>query len=149
LDIVGGTVGSLNEAYREATTFDATGHWVNLLFDHETDSIQVKSPYTHESLEVTLRKASPLFVRIPPWVDRKKIRIEGESKRLKWHGAYLCFPCAAVGKPISIHFPLEEQEITLAGSVHINPIRVRMRGDEVVAMESFGANLTYFDAISK
>jgi len=47
LDIVGGTVGSLVEAYREATRFESTGHWVNLLFDHATDAIEVKSPYTH------------------------------------------------------------------------------------------------------
>lgn len=145
LDIVGGAVGSLNEAYRETTRLDAAGHWVNLLFDHETDAVEVQSPYTHHSLNVTVRKASPLFVRIPPWVDRKAIRVEGGGKTWQWHGPYLCFPTPTVGEPISIHFPLKEDEITLSGSVHIHPIRVRIRGDEVVAMENFGADLTFFD----
>ena len=145
LDVVGGTVGSLNEAYREATRLEATGHWVNLLFDHETDAIQVKSPYTHKSLEITLRKPAPLFVRIPPWVDREEIRIQGTSGKLRWQKAYLFLAGPPVGKPISIHFPLKEHEMTLSGRVHLNPIKVRMRGDEIVAMESFGADLIFFD----
>jgi hypothetical protein len=144
LDIVGGTVGSLDEAYREVTRQDAVGHWVNLLFDHATDAIKVKSPYTHDSLQITLRKPAPLFVRIPPWVDRTAIRIEGDQRKPQWHGDYLFFPSPPVGKPLAIRFPLKEHEITLSGAVHIHPIKVRLRGDEVVAMENFGADLTYF-----
>ena len=41
-DVVGGTVGSLCEALREMTRFDEAGHWVNLLFDHETPNIEVQ-----------------------------------------------------------------------------------------------------------
>ena len=46
---------------------------------------------------------------------------------------------------MSIHLPLKEQQITLSEDVHIHPIRVKMRGDAVVAMENFGAALTFFD----
>ena len=46
MDIVGGVVGALCEVYREVTRFDEAGHWVNLLFDHETDAVEVESPYT-------------------------------------------------------------------------------------------------------
>jgi hypothetical protein len=145
LDIVGGTVGSLAEAYREAVRFDAAGCWVNLLFDRASDAIEVKSPYTHGALEITLRKPSPLFVRIPPWVDREQIRLEGTDAKPLWHEAYLFVASPAVGKPITIRFPLKEQEITLSGSVHVNPIKVKMRGDAVVAMENFGADLIFFE----
>ena len=50
-DVVGGTVGSLCEVLREMTRFDDTGHWVNLLFDHETADIEVRSAYTHPGLQ--------------------------------------------------------------------------------------------------
>ena len=50
MDIVGGAVASLCEAYRETTRFDAAGHRVNLLFDHETDALKVESPYTGDGL---------------------------------------------------------------------------------------------------
>ncbi len=144
LDIVGGTVGSLNAAYREATRLEGTVHWVNLLFDHQTDAIEVKSPYTHDCLEIVLCKAGPLFVRIPPWVDRSDIRLEGTSAHLLWHQAYLFFADVPVGRPLRIRFPLKDHEIALSGRVPLHPIRVKMRGDEVVAMENFGADLIFF-----
>ena len=41
---------------------------------------------------------------------------------------------------------LQEQELVLCERLHNRPIRVRMRGDAVVAMENFGAELTFFDS---
>jgi hypothetical protein len=38
---------------------------------------------------------------------------------------------------------MPEQTITMRHRTH--DIRVRLRGDEVVAMDNFGADLTYFD----
>ncbi|NUQ62089.1 MAG: hypothetical protein HUU20_06355 [Pirellulales bacterium] len=144
LDIVGGAVGSLDAAYREVTRFEKTGHWVNLLFDHRTESIEVKSPYTHDGLEVVLHKPGPLWVRIPPWVDRKEVRIEGADAQPQWHGAYLFLAQVPAEKPVAVRFPLKAQELTLSERVHVHPIRVQMRGDSVVAMENFGADLIYF-----
>ena len=46
MDIVGGVVASLCEAYAEVVRSEPTGHWVNLLFDHETPAMRVRSPYT-------------------------------------------------------------------------------------------------------
>ena len=77
LDIVGGAVGSLCEAYRDVTRTDEAGHWVNMLFDHETDSIRVESPYTHSALRVTVKRPAPLFVRVPPWVEADSLKIDG------------------------------------------------------------------------
>src|SRR6185503_15583783 len=48
LDIVGGGVASLCEAYAEIARRTGAGHRVNLLFDHETDALAVQSPYTHD-----------------------------------------------------------------------------------------------------
>ena len=78
-DVVGGTVGSLCEALREMTRFDEAGHWVNLLFDHETPEVEVRSAYTHSALSVRVKTPGPLFVRIPPWIDPDAIRITGAA----------------------------------------------------------------------
>ena len=145
MDIVGGTVGSLCEALREVVTSDHTGHRVNMLFDCCTDAVEVESPYTHDSLSVRLSKPGPLFVRIPSWVRQEDVRIEGSNCVRQETDNYLLLADVPVGKPISFHFPLKEQQITLSDRVHIQPIRVRLRGDSVVAMEAFGADLTFFD----
>lgn len=143
LDIVGGTVGSLCEAYRETTQFDNVVHRVNLLFDHETEHIHVRSPYTHPSLEVTVKQPGPLFVRIPPWADDDQLRISGYEGVTRRSNGYLLMQGPPVNRPISIEFPLTERE-TVLDSV-TGPIRAQLRGDSVVAMDNLGADLTFFD----
>ena len=143
LDIVGGTVGSLCEAYRDATRRDQAGHWVNLLFDHETDEIRVESPYTHPRLSVTVKRPGPLFVRIPPWADADSLDVKGVEGAPSTTNGYLFFPVPPVNKPVSIKLDFPVQEITMKHRTR--EIRARLRGDEVVAMDNFGAELTFFD----
>lgn len=145
MDIVGGTVGSLCEAYREVTRLDEVGHWVNLLFDHETEAIKVESPYTHPALRITVKQPAPLFVRVPPWVDSEVLVLQGTSETPRFTNGYLFIPEPPVGQPLTLKFPLVEQQITLKHRTR--DIRVRLRGDEVVAMDNFGADLTFFDPI--
>ncbi len=145
MDIVGGAVGSLCEAYREVTRFDGLSHYVNLLFDHETEMLNVQSPYTHDSLTITVKRSAPLFVRIPPWAKPEYLSIQGSNQNPIATGAYLFFAQPPVGRTITINFPLPEQEMALEHRTRT--IRARLRGDEVVAMENFGADLTYFNCL--
>ena len=147
MDVVGGTVGSLCEAYNEVTRRDAAGHRVNLLFDHEGAGVAVRSPYTHECLEVEVASEGALSVRLPSWVDADELGIEGVNAPPRLSSGYLFFPQPRVGAPIRISFPLASRDLTLSGSIHVRPIRVRLRGDAVEAMDDFGCDLTFFDRI--
>ncbi len=145
LDIVGGTVGSLCEVYRETTRRDEAGHRVNLLFDHETPEVEVQSPYTHHTLTVRVKRPGPLFVRMPEWVDAESLRIRGTDERPRSTNGYLLLSDPPVNRPIAFDFPLPTHEITLE---HRNrSIRTRLRGDSVVAMDDFGADLTFFEPL--
>jgi len=145
MDIVGGAVASLCEVYRAVTHFDTAGHWVNLLFDHETDAIEVESPYTHPVLRVRVKRPAPLFVRIPPWVDPQTIVLSGVAEPLTLTNGYLFIAQPPVNRWISIAFPLAAQTLTLRHRTR--QIRVRMQGDAVAAMDNFGADLTFFDPL--
>jgi len=145
MDVVGGAVGSLCEVWREANTFDDTGHRVNLLFDRETDAISVKSPYPHGILRIEVRKASPLALRLPNWVTQHDVEIEGVESKPKFETNSVVIAEPRVGRPIVIRIPLRTSEIEL--NHHDHRIRVRLRGDSVVAMENFGMPLTWFDAL--
>ncbi len=145
MDIVGGAVGSLCEAYRAVTRFDQAGHWVNLLFDHETEAIKVESIYTHRALTITLKQPGPLFVRLPPWVPAGGVTVGGRAGAYRVTRGYLFFPQPPLRQAISISFALPEQELVLAP--HDPEIRVRLRGDAVTAMDNFGADLTFFEPI--
>jgi len=145
LDIVGGAVGTLSEVYRMVTRFDNGTHWVNLLFDHETPAIRVDSPYNHETLRISVKQPGPLFVRIPPWVDQQHLKIEGVVGTPRPTNGYLLFPNPPVNRVISLKFPLAKSEVKLKHRTH--DIRARLQGDEVVSMDNFGADLTFFDPI--
>ena len=142
-DIVGGVVGSLCEAYREVTRFDEAGHWVNLLFDHETTDIQVRSPYTHPRLEVKVKRPGALHVRIPPWVERSGINVAGAAGTPHFSDDYMVCAEPEVDQWIAFEFDLPEYEMTL--TFRDTETRARFRGDEVVAMDNFGTDLTFFD----
>jgi len=143
-DIVGGAVGSLCEAYREAARHDVAGHWVNLLVDHETPHISVRSPYTNPRLSIVLKRPGPLFVRLPPWVNPSTVEVAGAAEPRRTNG-YLFFPQPPISRAIDIAYPLAEQELRLKNPA--GAIRVRLRGDTVTAMDNLGADLTFFDPI--
>eukprot|EP01045_Picozoa_sp_COSAG04_P029256 COSAG04_NODE_4762_length_1905_cov_1.643411_2_plen_258_part_00 len=175
-DIVGGTTASLVAAVEALSSFDASArrHSVNLWFDHETEHLCLRSPYTHPSLQLKLKTEGALFVRMPPWLPEQRLRVEGgvqpsvynpalrveggvqpsvynpASKFRSLHGIgvprrlgdWLVLPCPPTDEWITILFelPVFEQELTWRG----RSVRARFRGDEVVAMENFGENLSFF-----
>ena len=143
MDIVGGGVGSLCEAYREIARTDPAGHRVNLLFDHETPSLRIESPYTHPALRVRVKRAVPLWVRVPSWMEASKIGIRGAREAPRETNGYLYVARPPLNRPITFEFPLVERETVLRHGAR--QIRVRLRGDEVAAMDNFGADLTFFD----
>ena len=143
LDIVGGAVSSLCEAWQSAVESFPAGHRVNLLFDRETDAVRVESPYTHDALRVTLKGPGALWVRMPPWLDCKALRVEGTERPPCFVGEYAFFAAPTPGRPLTFIFRLPTQETILKHQTR--HIRVRWHGDEVAAMDNFGADLTYFD----
>ncbi len=145
MDIVGGVVGSLCEAYREVARPGTGGAWVNLLFDHETSEMRVRSPYTHDCLYIEMKQSGPLFVRIPRWLNHDEVKVKGSKKAPIRTNGYLFFGNIPAGQVIRIYFPLKETQITLSGRLHVHPIRVKLQGDAVAAMDNFGMNLTFFD----
>ena len=48
---------------------------------------------------------------------------------------------------IEARVDLPEREIVLSPHLHRHPIRARLRGDAVAAMDGFDADLTYFDPL--
>ena len=145
MDIVGGAVGSLCEAHREAVRSDDSGHWVNLLFDRETDAVRVASPYTRDTLVVTVKQPGALRVRIPPWVDRGTMGVVGPDDGVAFEGGYLVVARPPIERPVVVSFPLTGGELTLAHRTR--GIRTRLLGDRVVAMDNFGADMAFFDPI--
>ena len=143
MDIVGGGVSTLCDAYRAATRFDRTGHHVDLLFDHETDAIRVESNYTQDAFTLMLKKPGPLSIRIPSWVDVDAV-IQGVSNARR-NGQYLFIADHPVAEQLVLNYGLPARELVLKHRTR--NIGVRLIGDSVQAMDNFGADLTFFKAL--
>ncbi|MFO8006136.1 MAG: hypothetical protein R6V05_00205 [Candidatus Brocadiia bacterium] len=147
LDIVGGAVSSLCKAYRHIIRREGDTRRVELLFDHQAEGLTVRSPYTDDLdppeegvLELRADYPGPLMVRIPPWVPQGELRLHGQPRAPQ--DGYLHIQDPSVGEWLRVEFPLVERGIVLHHENH--DIRVRLRGDAVVAMDNFGADLTFF-----
>ena len=145
MDIVGGSVGTLCDVLRTITTTDEAGHWVNLLFDHETEHIKIDSPYTHDALTITVKTPKSLFVRLPSWLSPKTIQISENSSAHRVNNGFLFLSQPPTNQPISFSFELPKQDLLLKHRTR--DIRAHLKGDSVVAMDNFGADLTFFDAM--
>ncbi|MCX6048079.1 MAG: hypothetical protein NT075_23505, partial [Chloroflexi bacterium] len=86
-----------------------------------------------------------LFVRIPPWVQPATLKLAGVAGEPQFSNGYLVITAPPVNRWMTLTFPLPLHEITLWHRTR--QIRTRLRGDEVVAMDNFSADLTFFDTL--
>ena len=140
-DIVGHVITSLSEAYINATEYNGKEHKVNLLFDHKNDNIEVKSPYTNEALKIYPKRSGNILVRIPSWINVTEVKVTGGVFVPELQNGYLNVKPNAV--EIVINFPLIKRELELIYKEE--KIRVHLKGDQVLQMDNFGADLTFFD----
>ena len=144
MDIVGGVVGTLCEALREGVMNGADGVRVNLLLDQDTTDARVVSGDSAGRVRITTRRGDPLWVRLPEWVYRDSLRVTGTGD-YRILGKYLFFARPAPDGPVQLEYPAPRTEVTLAHRTR--NIRTILEGDAVVAMDNFGADLTFFDPI--
>jgi hypothetical protein len=138
-------VGSLCAAYAALGRRTPAGLHVDLLFDYESPALSVRSPYTHNRLEIVVRQPAPLWVRLPAGVPAGAVTVSGTPEPPTSTQGYLYFARPPLGQPLALAFTLPEREIVLRHRTR--DIRVRLRGEQAVAMDNFGADLTFFDPI--
>jgi hypothetical protein len=143
LDITGGSVASLCEVVREAVSIDKAGTTVNMFFDLDDERVRIESPYTHDSLGVTIKHPGNLTLHLPGWVDVSSIRFSGSSHKPKIDGQTVVIPDLARGDIVTLVFDLPVHESVLEHRTR--SIKVKFRGDEVIAMSNFGMDHTFFD----
>ena len=133
---------SLCAAYGQTVRFDGEAHWVDMLFDCQTGDIEVESPYTHSCLAVCPKKPGALKVRLPERVEADKVEVEGAMAEPSFADGYIHLAESTPGQRIHFAFELPVYETALRWED--TSIRARFVGDEVVAMDNFATDLTFF-----
>ncbi len=147
MDIVGGACAAIAAACREVARSDGAGVHVDLWFDWENETASVGSPYTHDGrLNVRVRRPGPLWLRLPPWLEGD-LPLTGDSPEPRRVGDHLFFRDLPAGTGIEARIDFPHREVVLSPHLHRRPIRARLRGDAVAAMDGFDADLTWFDPL--
>ena len=147
MDIVGGACASIAAACREVARADGAGVHVDLWFDWENETASVGSPYTHDGrLNVRVRRPGPLWLRLPLWLEGD-LPLTGDSPQPRRVGDHLFFRDLPAGTGIEARIDFPHREVVLSPHLHRRPIRARLRGDAVAAMDGFDADLTWFDPL--
>jgi len=78
-------------------------------------------------------------------MNHEEVLVEGTKVQPIWTNGYLFFSNISAGQAIQLRFPIKKTQIILSADLHVHPIRVKMWGDSVVAMDNFDMDLTFFD----
>lgn len=85
-------------------------------------------------------------MRLPPWVPAAPTVDAGRPLAHRTTNGYLLIPEPPINRPVAIGFALPQRDMVLKHRTR--DIRVRLRGSQVVAMDDFGADLTFFDSLN-
>jgi hypothetical protein len=127
-------------AYAWDGILDAEGDrvQVNLLLNRASPWLDVNSYLPHEGKVVILNKtARRVAVRIPSWVNRRKIRssVNGTPRQAGWIGAYQVFDDLKPGDAVQIEFPVLQETVHLTaktGDKQNTTYAITFRGNTVV-----------------
>ena len=148
LDIVGGGVASLCEAYRDKVTVDGSLISVNLHFDHEGDDVRIKSPYTNDDvMEIELKRKCLLRVRLSDWVEREAlvITVNGERAKRVFSGDWLYLSGLDESSLVKIKMPMKTA--TTDYEFRSDIFTFRWRGDAVDGASNLNSRLCFFEGI--
>ena len=92
LDITSGAVHAMSACWQHCVTEHAGICSVNLLFDHESEDVTVRSALpVHGHLSCTMKTAKALRIRVPGWLDKETIslRVNRKGGRVQIEDHYL------------------------------------------------------------
>jgi hypothetical protein len=112
---------------------------VNLLLNRASRWADVDSYLPYEGrVDIKVKKAETLFVRIPEWVEPAKVQCEVANKpvALRWNGRFASPGKMAAGRTVVFRFPVSETTVhERVGSLDVTLV---LRGSTVVAISPQG-----------
>ncbi|MBI2843858.1 MAG: hypothetical protein HYX78_10700 [Armatimonadetes bacterium] len=107
---------------------------INLLLNRRSPWVDIESslPYRGK-VNIDIKKARQMSIRIPNWVDKStvKISIKGKTIEPVWVGNYLSISNPPVGASIKINFPVKESV------EHYSIDSYQFRGTEYLGRHTF------------
>lgn len=140
----------LLHVWQQAVWREADGIRINLLFDHENEVCTVRDRQPEAGhLEIRLRRAGTVRIRIPDWVPDAAVRltINGGAAPTVWEAPpsrYLCVRDLDAGSTLGLAYPLCERTLAerLGGEIYTT----HWKGDTVIGITPGGRFIPVFPA---
>jgi len=138
-DCTGNGARAIYYAWDHALRKDGSELRVNMLFNRASPWANVYSHIPYEGLvEVKLKQAAELSIRIPEWVEGSDVSIlvNGKSQKVNVQGRYVVVGKVKVDDRVKMYFPISVREeiITVEGKKYT----LTLKGNDVVAIDPPG-----------
>jgi len=121
--------------WQRAITGDADGVWINLSINHATGDVLVTSERPHNGrVAVTSKRAGTFYLRIPVWVLKREVKLDGKPYKGEWKKRYYMVLRAdkpAVRWVVDYPLPTRETFIEVGGTRY----KVRWKGNTVYSIK--------------
>ena len=114
---------------------------VNLLLNRASAWADVNSHIPYQGrVDVRIKKARELSIRIPEWVKAKEVRcqVDGKERSLSWEGRYAAVGRVKAKDEVTLTFPIGER--TDAVRIEGRDYTLVRKGNEVVKVDPPGRN---------
>jgi hypothetical protein len=143
------TIRGAHAIWSEIVTGDSAETRVNMAFNRKSDLVDVVSclPYRGE-LDIMVKSAKEVLVRIPEWAPRDKVRVYVNKKAapLQWDGSYVVFPKTEKEQQLTVTYPLRIATIKeTVGSLDGKEYTERWRGNTIVDISPKGKWIPMFE----
>ena len=113
-DITAACLHTLCDVYRHVAEHTAAGTRINFHFDYEDERVRVTSRRREKGcLEVLLKEAAPLFIRVPGWAPAGSVAVKagGQPARFDRTGCFLFAGEAKAGTAVQMQYDLPARTI--------------------------------------
>ncbi len=134
-DITAACLHTLCDVYRHVAEQTAAGTRINFHLDYEDERVRVTTRRREKGcLEVLLKEAAPLFIRVPGWAPAGSVAVKagGQPARFDRTGCFLFAGEAKAGAAIQMEYDLPAR--TISETTDGVEYRIEWRGDDVTGI---------------
>jgi len=140
------TIRAAHAIWSETVTGDANETRINLAFNRTSPLVDVVSCLPHRGeVDVVVKAASRVLVRVPEWAPRQQVKAYVDSKpvQVTWERSYVAFDHTAAGQRLTVTYPLRIASVR----ERINGVEYteRWRGNTIVDISPPGKWIPIFN----
>ena len=145
-DLVGGSLQSLSQAYRQIVTNDALGVHVNMHFHCDSPWLTLRCHMPEEGrLEIHMLEEASLYVRLSDDLNRQDVmlQVNGKHQTAEWKASELFVGRLSPADAVVVMFPLHKRQTQEATPEH-GTFDIDWIGDTIVGMTPMQGNISLY-----